>query len=191
MKKSEKRLLIVFGIALFLVANVIAEGIFARRKAAARAAIDTHTSSIEEFEFLLQNRATLDQQRSWLTAKQPRFISEESAATDVENHIKRCADVAGVTIDSSKQSTPIETPNYMQIGLQTNVSGDAAGVTQFVSLVQSQDGFYAIPSVKFTPDRRDPSILRLTATIARLYSTGTSTPTGPSTADSVAANNGN
>jgi len=191
MKKSEKRLLIVFGIAMFIVANVIGEGIFAQRKADANAAIETHKMQITEYDLLLKNRARLDQQRGWLTSKQPRFVSEEAAAGDVDEHITQCANASGVNVDSRKPTEPVSTPHYTQVAISVNVSGDAGAVTQFASLIQSQDGFYAVPSINFTTDRRDPSILRCAATIARWYSNDTapSNPVGGESIASAAAGN--
>ena len=190
MKKSEKRLLVVFGVALFLVANILGEGIFAQRKAAARAAIEEHKTSIVEYELLLKNRAKMDKQRAWLSSRQPRFLSEEAAANDVDEHVTSCANQSGATVDSRKPTEPLVTPHFTQIAVNVNVSGDAAAVVQFISLIQSQSGFYAIPSVNYTTDRRDPSILRCAATIARWYSNDTA-PTASSGGDSVAAAGGN
>ena len=191
MKKSEKRLLIVFGIALFIVANILGEGIFAQRKAAAEIAIENHKNSVTEFELLLRNRALMDKQRGWLSSRQPRYISEESAANDIEAHVTNGANQSGVNVDSRKPTEPVAEAHFTQVAVNVNVSGEAGAVTQFISLIQSQNGFYAIPSVNYTTDRRDPSILRCAATIARWYSNQPAASPAPAAGDNVAAAAGN
>jgi Tfp pilus assembly protein PilO len=174
LKKSEKSLLTVFGIALFLIGTFLGEGIFSQRRAAAEAAINKYKDDINDYETLLRDETRMLKRSDWLSMKQPRFVSEEAAATDVENHIKRCADTAAITIDSLKPTEPLEQPHYTQIALNVNVSGAAEGVTQFASLLQNRDSFFAVPSITFTTDRRDPSILRCAATVARWYAKGSS-----------------
>lgn len=186
MKKSEKRLLTVFGVALFIVANIIGEGVFAQRKADAEAAIENHKIQITEYELLLQNRAKMDKQRAWLASKQPRFVSEEAAAGDIDEHITQCANASGVTVDSRKPTEPLTTPFYTQVAIAVNVSGDAGAVTQFASLLQGQGSFYAVPSISYTTDRRDPSILRCAATVARWYSNEMA-PSAPAAGDAIAS----
>lgn len=176
LKKSEKRLLILFGLALFVVVNLVADNFFRERKDAAKIAIKEHRKKIVDYEGLLRTSETWDARRGWLSRQQPRFVSEEAAATEIESHINRSAAAAGATIDLSKQIEPVFANHYVQVAFEVSASGSDAEVTRFLSLLQSREGFYAIPGVSLVTDRKDPSILRGKLTVARWYSNAPSTP---------------
>jgi len=173
LKNSEKRLLLLLGVALFIVANVIGEGIFGRRKAAAKVAIESYNGGIDRDEYRLRNRVDWDNKRLWLNRIQPRYLSEEAAATEVENHIKRVASASGAIIDQSKPTEPVanDSLGYIAVAMKVNISGTPEEVTRFVSYLQSREGFYSVPDVTFSSDRKDPAILRAALTVSRLYST--------------------
>jgi hypothetical protein len=176
LKKSEKRLLIMFGLALFVVVNLVGDNLFKTRKDAAKIAIKEHRKKIVDYEGLLRTSETWDARRSWLSRQQPRFVSENAAATEIENHVVRSAAAAGATIDQSKPTEPIFASHYVQVALEVSASGSDAEVTRFLSLLQSREGFYAIPGVSLITDRKDPSILRGKLTVARWYSNAPTTP---------------
>lgn len=186
LKQSEKRLLLLFGVALFAVVNLLADNVFADRKKAARSAIESHKLKIIEYEGLLKTSDTWENRKSWLALAQPRFVSEEAAATEIESHVTGSAAAAGATIDSSKPTEPVFTPDYVQVAITVNVSGSDSDVTRFVSLLQGRGRFYAIPNIKFTTDRKDPSILRASLTVARWYSREPPASTPPLPATGVA-----
>lgn len=180
LKKSEKRLLIVFGIVLFVLANLVGDYLLASRKSAARVATQAHKEKITESELLLRTKETWQKRKNWLDQRQPRYASEETAATEIENHIRLSANAAGASIDSLKPQEPITLPGEVQVAWNANVSGTNEEVTRFISLLQDRDGFYDLPSTTFTSDRKDPTILRAVVNVARRYSTAPSStaPTG-------------
>lgn len=187
LKKSEKRLLILFGLALFVVINLIADNIFRERKEVAKMAIIEHRKKITDYEGLLLTRDTWDARRSWLAKLQPHYVSEEAAATEIENHVTRSAAAAGASIDRRKPAEPVFTGDYTQVALEVTASGSDAEVTRFLSLLQGREGFYAIPNVSLITDRKDPSILRAKMTVARWYSpdaVDAVDPTAPSPSES-------
>ena len=79
----------------------------------------------------------------------------------------------------------------MQVALNVNVSGSPEDVTRFVSLLQTREGFYAVPSVTYTTDRRDTSILRCAATVARWYALDSTSSSPAETGGGFAATTSN
>lgn len=175
LKKSEKRLLIVFGIVLFVLANLVGDYLLASRKSEARLSTQANQEKIEESELLLATKETWQKRKDWLEQRQPRYASEETAATEIENHIRLSANAAGASIDSLKPQEPITLQGEVQVAWNANVSGTNEEVTRFVSLLQDRDGFYDLPSTSFTSDRKDPTILRAVVNVARRYSTAPKT----------------
>ncbi len=174
MKSSEKLLLTLFGVALFVVANLIGEQVFARKKDEAKEQIKAHQLNLARYEGQLAFAQNAGKRRSWLGKVQPSFVSEESAASELEAHIKGSADIAGAELERIVPNEPDRSqPGWVIVSFTVRGKGTPEDVTRFVSQLQSREGFVAVPRIKMDSDPRDPSILRVDGTIARWYSTET------------------
>jgi hypothetical protein len=185
LKTSEKRLLILFSAGIFCVANFLVFGSFSERKQLAESQTANFQEEILDFKDEQSEKPKWLATRAKLNLIEPTFVNEEAAATEIENHLKQCAIYSGATIDQIRPDPPFIDPSsrYTQVPLGVKLSGSDAQVTRFVSLVtlagwgqstgHSAAKFYAIPEITYTSDKKDPSILRCTLTVARWYANNT------------------
>jgi hypothetical protein len=150
-------------------------------------------SEIENFrEEILDFEDEQSEQPDWLATRamlqliEPTFVSEEAAATEIENWLKQCATYTGATIDQIRPDPPIVDPasGYTKVPLGVKLSGSDDQVTQFVSYVtlagwaqsaaNSTAKFYNIPEITFTGDKKDPTVLRCTLVVTRWYANNVS-----------------
>ena len=185
LKNSEKRLLIIFAVALFFVANFLVMGNFSGRRQVAESEIENFREEILDFEDEQSEQPDWLATRAMLQLIEPRFVSEEAAATEIENWLKQCATLSGATIDQIRPDPPIIDPasGYTKVPLGVKLSGSDAQVTQFVSYVTlagwaesggSMAKFYNIPEITFTGDKKDPTVLRCTLVVTRWYANNAS-----------------
>ncbi|MFP6872343.1 MAG: hypothetical protein VCA55_02445, partial [Verrucomicrobiales bacterium] len=186
LKKSEKRLLVLFAAAIFCVANFLVVSTFAGRRQAAESEISNYQGEIDLLEPQKQKKLQWLATRAKLNLMEPAFVSEEVAATEIENHLKQCEIYSGATIDQIRPDPPIidSASRYTKVPLGVKLSGSDEQVTRFVSLVTlagwgqstttAAAKFYAIPEVTYTSDKKDPSILRCTLTVTRWYANNAS-----------------
>jgi len=183
---SEKRLLIIFAAGLFCVANFLVMGSFSERRQLAESAIGSFQEEIRDFEDEKRENPKWLATRAMLQIIEPVFVSEEAAATEIENHLKQCAIYSGATIDQIRPDPPIIDPasRYTKVPLGVKLSGSDDQVTRFVSLVtlagwaqsagKSVAKFYHIPEITYTSDKKDPTILRCTLVVTRWYANNAS-----------------
>lgn len=177
LQKSEKRLMSILGVALFIVANVIGLSVLEKKKGEVKTLQDSYNKKLGTYEFLNEGKEIWEQRRNWLMSNtQPSFVSEETAADEIESHLNKCAVIAGMPQTSLvvKPTEMREQPFYTQVALNVATSGSSRSITQLISLLQSanhstKDGFYAITNIKFEADRKDPSILKCAFILARWY----------------------
>ena len=185
LQQSEKNLMVILGVALFVVINFVGYSTLQEKKTAEEERKDQLDLQLKEYELLNQIRPDWEEKRSFLFDKcpQPSFISEEAAAVEIEAHLKACALSAGVPETSLiiKPTEMISTANYNQVALNVNASGSAMSIMKLVSLIQAANhsnvkdgtlkhGLYAIPNIQFEADRKDPAILKCAFILARWYS---------------------
>ena len=185
---SEKRLLIIFAAALFCVANFLVFGSFSERRQLAESESGNFREEILDFADEKREKPKWLATRAMLQMIEPVFVSEEAAATEIENHLKQCAIYSGATIDQIRPDPPIIDPasRYTKVPLGVKLSGSDDQVTRFVSLVtlagwaqsagKSVAKFYHIPEITYTSDKKDPTILRCTLVVTRWYANNASTP---------------
>ena len=183
---SEKRLLIIFAAALFCVANFLVMGSFSERRQLAESESGNFREEIRDFADEKREKPKWLATRAMLQMIEPVFVSEEAAATEIENHLKQCAIYSGATIDQIRPDPPIIDPasRYTKVPLGVKLSGSDDQVTRFVSLVtlagwaqsagKSVAKFYHIPEITYTSDKKDPTILRCTLVVTRWYANNAS-----------------
>ena len=111
-----------------------------------------------------------EKRRAWLAARMPAYTTEEAEAPKLEGSVTNSAGLAGVTIG---KIIPIEhsaTAEYQKIGVGVTAFGSNEEIIRFLSLLQSRDAFRLMPTVKITPDKKDPSIVNVELTLNQLYS---------------------
>ena len=186
LKHSEKRLLIIFAVALFCVANFLVFGSFSERRQSAESEIDNFNEEILDYADEKREKPDWIATRAMLQLIEPAFVSEEAAATEIENYLKLCAGYSGATIDQIRPDPPIIDPSsrYTKVPLGVKLSGSDDQVTRFVSLVTlagwvqsapSTAKFYHIPEITYTSDKKDPTVLRCTLVVTRWYANNAST----------------
>ena len=81
LKNSEKRLLIIFAVALFFVANFLVMGNFSGRRQVAESEIENFREEILDFEDEQSEQPDWLATRAMLQLIEPTFVSEEAAGT--------------------------------------------------------------------------------------------------------------
>jgi len=157
MKQSEKKLAIVFVFLLAIIGGLVLfqqlQGWSVRLNSQ-----DTQLNLKEQEAGILMDQGPLWQEReAWLNAHQPPLVSELEADEQLKETVKKKAAEAGVQVLGNQLQPPVKGPYYEQHGVTLTVTGDLKAVMRWVYSLQSPTEFRVVPSIKITPDKKDPS----------------------------------
>lgn len=170
MKKSELRLLVVFCILILGAITFFALEVVNGRKNDAIASQKGFARQIREFNELIKDRDKWQVRRDFVDRYQQPYRTEEQEAPALESYFRRNADAMGLEIKKLIPNPAEELGNRMMtVSLQAQVVGPGSDVLQFLTLLQAENRFYAIPSITVSSDRKDPTLAVADLIFSRLF----------------------
>lgn len=168
LSKSEKRLLVLFLSAIFIVFNLIGLTFLARRQGEFEAKLVSLRSERLEARSWLADKETWAERKEWLAKTQPKLQSIGEANSALLENLQAGVAKHSITILDQAFVDPNPQPAYQEIAVKLKVAGSLEAITRWLVELQQPENFQAIQSFSMKTDN-DPSKIVCELTVARWY----------------------
>jgi len=171
MSRSEKKLLILLGLAGFAVLNLLAYN-FATTK---RLDVDKQRElAIQKLNNALAFQASSAQvtdQMAWLTAHEPQPAINQSVQTSLQQLTEREARGSGLTIKTQKPlpTDATEGKYFHRAKIQITVTGTEEALYRWFDKLNIPEQFRIASEIRLTPNQQDDTQIDCTATIEQWF----------------------
>jgi len=131
-------------------------------------------SKLRSFNQEIDKKSTLLKKYTHLAKRAPAIISlydnlKEDIKLEVNlqeetnsllKEIEKIADSSGLIVQGIKPLTPKKERNYTKVYLEVNCQGDMKSTLDFICRLENTSLLVVIPSLKISPQKNDPNILR-------------------------------
>ena len=170
LKKSEARLLMAFGLLIFAAITMFVLKTVEGKKNLAVTQKRAADREVARLEKLIETEPKWTYYRDFVQQYQPMFESEEKHAPALEAYFRSAA--GDLEFKKLVFNPPLPMKgNVISVSLQANLRGPGAEVLSFLSNLQNDKRFYAIPSISIVADLKDPSMLTVDMVFARWFTT--------------------
>jgi hypothetical protein len=168
-KQSEARLLVIFGFLILAAATFFVLDILGEKKDEMIARQTAVKSKIVEYNNLIKQKDQWEVKREFVGQYQPSYRSEEEEAPALEAYVRNHALAAGVEIKTVPRAPEPLSDTMISLSLEAKVTGTGMDILNFLTRLQGETKFYAIPSITIAADRKDPSIVKADLIFSRWF----------------------
>ena len=155
MKKREKQLLILFGLGVFLFANMMLLKALNKKKKEVSLDLIRYKSKESEQQIMLNMADFYESKRQWLQDSQLIYESRNKAITELQKDLKAEAVRQSVTITHEEIKDVREEDGYMIASIQVSATAGMRELVNWLYLIQRPRKFQAVTNLRFrTPRRR-------------------------------------
>jgi len=171
MSFREKKLLIFFGIAGFLIINLIAWNFYtAKRADVARQLNSAHLKLEKALEFRASREQVTDQM-DWLGKHEPEPAANQDVQTKLQGLCETEAKTANLTIITQK---PLPTDaeagrHFHRAKIKLSVTGTEQALYQWFDRLNSPEQMRIASFVQVSPNKKDDTQIDCTATIEQWF----------------------
>ena len=173
MSDREKKLLVFFGIAGFIILNIIAVKFYVAMR---KTVNDKHTRAVG----ILNNARKIDTERQdkevakqmdWLAQKEPKPTAKSEVQTAIYELCKSEAQKAGLTTMPPKQlDTQAEAKrNYQRANVEITMTGTNQALFQWFDRINMPDQFRITSHIQLAPNGKDKTQIDCTATVEQWF----------------------
>ena len=157
--KSELRLLVIFGAAVFLALNLFGvRAWMARKQAIASNIAQTHTA-LEEAKSWIIAAESIQSAQVWMREHPAPVNTSDGASTSLLNAVRAEAEKAGIKVVEETLMPPVTGSAGNAALLQTKLSGPFAGVARFLFELQSPVAWRAVSKMTIRSDSEPPNVV--------------------------------
>lgn len=170
MSPREKKLLLFFAAAGFIILNVAAFSWYSKtslRIAGEKTQARSQLSTAEAFR--ASSEQVLDEME-WLAEHEPEPSAYQDVQTRLQQLAEREAQATGLTLKSQKL-LPTDTTgvHYHRVKVQLNVTGTEQSLYRWFDRVNSPEQFRAATLIRLSPNREDDTKIDCTADIEQWF----------------------
>lgn len=171
MSPREKKLLIFFASAGFLVINFLAFGFFQSKRAEVDRKLAQARQQLEQAEMFRASREQVSDQMEWLASKEPQPAANQDVQTALQQLCEREASSAGLTIKSQKPlpTDATEGMNYHRAKIQITVNGREEALYRWFDRLNMPEQFRAASLIRLSPNQQDDTQIDCTATVEQWF----------------------
>ncbi|MEM8955855.1 MAG: hypothetical protein AAGD22_16995 [Verrucomicrobiota bacterium] len=171
LKRSERILLTVFGVALFLVVNFFLYLKASSFLESAQGEYDAVELLKLESDSLMAEKSLWDERAAWLNQNQPYFENGNVAETALLGALNQLAAENSLTVDDQDIGDRNVTPHYEQVEVVFNLTGSLENILRWLHAVQQPGRFRAVTFCELKPEKSDASIVKCGVTVRLNYLT--------------------
>jgi hypothetical protein len=167
--KSEKRLLIIFGLAVFVMANFYGlsylldtESEVTRQLSELKANAKTNQIWLREKQFWLTRK-------QWIERQQPRVGAGQVPQSELLQAMTASAQANQLVIQEQSFAELKNTPNYQSVAVKLKLSGNLENVVKWLAEIQQPEKFQAVTNFSLKSEEQPPKV-SLELEVARWYS---------------------
>ena len=171
MSSREKKLLILFAVAGFMILNFLAIKQFAsfRHKIDLQKRMAEQKLDVAE-QYLASREQVLDEMQ-WLSQHEPEPTANQDVQTKLQQLVEREARAAGLTIKSQKPLPTDSTEGhyYHRAKLQITITGREEALYGWFDKLNIPEDFRMATHINLSPNKQDDTQIDCTATIEQWF----------------------
>jgi len=170
MSPREKKLLIFFATAGFLVVNFLAYAWFTGASASVRSKREEARLAVERVEMLRASSELVADQMAWLAERQPDPIAYQDAQTALQGFVEQQARANGLNIRNQRPLPVDDTgAHYHRARMQIEVTGREQALYQWLHTIKSPEEFRTATRILVNPNREDDTLIDCRADIEQWF----------------------
>ena len=171
MSPREKKLLIFFAAAGFLILNIFAFRFFMEKRIAVQAQRTEAVRQLDAAEMFRASREQVANEMEWLATNEPQPTVKQDVQTALQSLVEREAKNAGLTIKSQKLLPVDDTSgiHYQRAKIEISVTGPDESLYRWLDHLNIPTEFKAATFIRLTPNREDDTKIDCTAIIEQWF----------------------
>ena len=157
--KSETRLLLIFGAAVFLALNLFAIRAWLNHRADVVARIADARSAISTSRSWISAAEALEPARDWMQQHPSPVEKADAANTGILNIVRTLAEKSGLVIAEETLLPGEEADGARAAVLQTKITGPFPGVAAFLFELQNPTAWRAVEKMLIRSDNEPPNVV--------------------------------
>lgn len=157
--KSEQRLLIIFGAAIFLALNLFAIRLWLQNRNALLANISETRSAIATGESWINAAEALQPAREWIDKNPAPVSTSDQASTGLLNTLRNLAEKSNLKLVEETLLPPEDTAAGQSAILQVKLAGPFSGVASLLFELQSPSAWRAVDKMMVRSDNEPPNVI--------------------------------
>jgi hypothetical protein len=156
MSHSEKRLLTIFGIAIFIVVNLFGitqvKGLFQKQEKEKLKA----QQELKLSEMAMDRRSEVQPQMKWLAENEPQPVSKQTAESNLMDFVTKTATELGLEIKNpTSEPTDTTSVHYHRAKVNLRVTGSEEALYRWIDKLQVPKDFRGVTSLELSPNKED------------------------------------
>jgi Tfp pilus assembly protein PilO len=167
--KNEKRLLTLFGLAIFVMANFYGISYLLDRESELAQQVDELKATAKTNQIWLKEKQFWLTRKQWIDRQQPRVGSGQVPQSELLQSVIASAQANQLVIQEQSFAESKNTPNYQSVGVKLKLSGNLENVVKWLAELQQPEKFQAITNFSLKSEEQPPKV-SLELEVARWYS---------------------
>jgi hypothetical protein len=171
MSPREKKLLIFFATAGFIVLNFLGFRFFQTKRLDVMRARDQARQQLDTAEMYRASREQVQPQMEWLASHEPEPAANQDVQTKLQQLAEREAQSAGLTIKSQKPlpTDSTEGRHYHRAKIELAVSGTEEALYRWFDKLNMPDQLRAATFIRLSPNQQDDTKIDCRATVEQWF----------------------
>jgi hypothetical protein len=157
--KSETRLLLIFGSAVFLAVNLFAVRAWLNHRSSVLVAISDTRTALSTSRSWITAAEVLEPARDWMQQHPSPLEKPDAVNTGLLNTVRTIAEKSGLKIAEETLLPGEETDGVRAAVLQTKITGPFSGVATFLFDVQNPTSWRSVEKLMIRSDNEPPNVI--------------------------------
>ncbi|MBV9489140.1 MAG: hypothetical protein JO069_05360 [Verrucomicrobia bacterium] len=166
--KSERRLSIILGVAVFAILNYYGLSYLLDDHAGLAGKLSELRSQQRSNELWLRDSRLWLARKLWLDARQPRVAANAAPQSDLLEALTKSAKDHALTIVEESFGEPKTTPDYRSVSVKLRLNGKLEDAVKWLVAIQQPEHFQAVTSFVLKSADAPPNV-NLELEVARWY----------------------
>lgn len=171
MSAREKKLLIFFATAGFLVLNFLGFNLFQSKSQQVKRGLAEASLQLNTAEVIQASREQVSGEMEWLAGIQPEPAASQDVQTKLQQFCQVEAEKAGLTVKTQKllPSSAGEGAHFHRVKSQFNVTGTEEALYTWFDRLNVPDQLRIATSIRLSPDKEDDTKIDCTAIVEQWF----------------------
>jgi hypothetical protein len=167
--KSEKRLLILFGLAVFVMANFYGLSYLLDRESEVTRQLSELEANAKTNQIWLREKQFWLARKQWIERQQPRVRAGQVPQSELLQAMTASAQANQLVIQEQSFAELKSTPSYQSVAVKLKLSGNLENVVKWLAEIQQPEKFQAVTNFSLKSEEQPPKV-SLELEVARWYS---------------------
>jgi hypothetical protein len=167
--KGERRLLVIFGLAVFVMANFYGVSYLLDTQSALNQQLNELAGTAKTNQIWLREKQFWLTRKQWIDHQQPKVGSGQVPQSELLQAVTASAQANKLIIQEQSFAESKSTPSYQSVSVKLKLSGDLENVVKWLADLQQPEKFQAVVSFSLKSEEQPPKV-NLELEVARWYS---------------------